>query len=50
MSIDTYQTHDGMTVVKLQSRCNKINHKINLYFTNRQDAAALLKALRKRVR
>ena len=46
MSVDTYQAQDG-TVVRLRGGCTD---KINLYFKNRQDALAMLKALRKRVR
>lgn len=47
MSIDTYQAQDGTTVVRLRGGCTD---KINIYFQSRQDALALLKALRKRVR
>ena len=47
MSVDTYTAQDGMTVVRLRGGCTD---KINLYFKDRQDALALLKALRKRVR
>jgi hypothetical protein len=47
MTIDTYRAQDGTTVVRLRGGCTD---KINVYFKNREDALALLKALRKRER
>jgi len=47
MSVDTYQAQDGTIVVRLRGGCTD---RINLSFKNRQDALALLKALRNRVR
>ena len=47
MSVDTYQAQDGTTVVRLRGGCTD---KLNLYFAKREDALALLRALRKRVR
>ncbi len=47
MTIDTYKTQSGQTVVRLQGGCTD---KISVRFESRQDALALLKALRKRVR
>ena len=44
MSISTFQTQDGRTVVQIRGGCTD---KINFYFQTRQDALALLKALRK---
>jgi len=47
MTVTTYQKASGKTVVQLRGGCTD---RINLYFRTRQDALALLKALRKRVR
>jgi hypothetical protein len=47
MSIDTYTAHSGETVVRLRGGCTD---KITIRFEKREDALALLKALRKRVR
>jgi len=47
MSIDTYTTQYGETVVRIQGGCTD---KILVRFEKREDALALLKALRKRVR
>lgn len=47
MTVTTHKNVAGETVVKLQGG---MTHKINLYFKTREDALALLKALRKRIR
>jgi hypothetical protein len=47
MSVTTYTTHYGETVVELRGGCTD---KIRFFFKTRADALALLKALRKRVR
>jgi hypothetical protein len=44
MSVTTYQTQDGRTVVQVRGGCTD---KINFYFQTRQDALALLKAIRR---
>ena len=47
MTIDTYRAHTGETVVRLRGG---ITDKLVIRFKTRQDALALLKALRKRIR
>jgi hypothetical protein len=44
MTVSTYQTQYGKTVVQIRGGCTD---KINFYFNTRADALALLKALRK---
>jgi hypothetical protein len=43
-SVSTYTTQDGRTVVQVRGGCTD---KINFYFKTRQDALAMLKAIRK---
>lgn len=47
MSVDTYTNRFGETIVRLHGGCTD---KIIFRFATRQDALALLKALRKRIR
>jgi hypothetical protein len=47
MTVTTYMTQYGETVVRLEGGCTE---KIVVRFEKRADALALLKALRKRVR
>ena len=48
MSVTTHTCQDGTTAVRIRGNCT--GQQMSFYFATREDAAALLKALRKRVR
>lgn len=48
MSVTTHKCVDSTTAVRIKGNCT--GQQFSFYFATRTDAAALLKALRKRVR